>query len=548
MTTDGPRFHPLLAEAVSAARSRIEIATGADPLARLLDPGYTQVLWEYEHSRTEPMIPGQLHPKQVELLNSPARHRFAFWGNQVGKSTVGAIDVVLTALGRHPVDRWAPPTTQWASALTWELWENILLPELLTWIPRDRIVSAPEPYVHSTKRHILVRADNGAISRITGKAAEQGAAKYQSARIHKAWLDEEHPEAVWNEMQPRLLRHGGRTINTMTPLKGLTWIYQRIYEPWKDGKSDPASVFISHAGLRDNPSVTPEALAALRDQFKHNKAQLAAREEGKFVRPEGLVLAFEPDKHMVTLSEHDARELLAGGHPFGALDFGLWRFAFTLWVPDRDGVLHLIDEWFSQREDLTTRAKALHDLLAKWGITKALTIFGDCANPQDILELNQAFRRMQSPHLVTGVEAENKIIKAGVERVEDLLGRGALKVRRGIGAGRVWRLGWNASRPGDPVEGSRWLWEVNNWAYPQTADGKLQKDKPDDATADGSDMMASTRYAVMTWYKSAPQPPKEPVDVFAPETLAAMAEANRKVTSRKLARRPMGSPPPTGLY
>lgn len=44
------------------------------------------------------------------------------------------------------------------------------------------------------------------------------------------------------------------------------------------------------------------------------------------------------------------------------------------------------------------------------------------------------------------------------------------------------------------------------------------------------------------------KPKHTPVDVFAPETLAAMAEASRKVVTRKLARRPMGSPPPTGIY
>ncbi len=32
-----------------------------DPLRKLLDPEFLEVLWEYEHSRTEPLIPGSLH-------------------------------------------------------------------------------------------------------------------------------------------------------------------------------------------------------------------------------------------------------------------------------------------------------------------------------------------------------------------------------------------------------------------------------------------------------------------------------------------------------
>jgi phage terminase large subunit-like protein len=131
---------------------------------------------------------------------------------------------------------------------------------------------ARDPHVDSARSHhrsaravpeghardIIIRADNGKLSRITGKAAEQGAERYQSARIHRVWLDEEHPESVWDEMQPRLLRHGGDTLATMTPLKGYTWVHGRVYEPAQTGKVSIDRHWFSHAGLKDNPSITPE--------------------------------------------------------------------------------------------------------------------------------------------------------------------------------------------------------------------------------------------------------------------------------------------------
>ena len=124
----------------------------------------------------------------------------------------------------------------WASALTWELWEQILLPELLTWIPADRIISAPPPHQSAPgRRTIMVRADDGTVSRIMGKAAAQGARTYQSAKITHCWLDEEHPEAIWDELQPRLVRYGGTTTTTATPLLGLTWLYHRLYMGHKRG-------------------------------------------------------------------------------------------------------------------------------------------------------------------------------------------------------------------------------------------------------------------------------------------------------------------------
>jgi hypothetical protein len=78
-----------------------------DPLARLMDPAFNDVLWFYEKSRTEPDIPGKLHAKQLEQLHADRmyRHRWLFWGNQVGKTAFGAIDLALLCLGRHPVQK-----------------------------------------------------------------------------------------------------------------------------------------------------------------------------------------------------------------------------------------------------------------------------------------------------------------------------------------------------------------------------------------------------------------------------------------------------------
>lgn len=513
-----------------------EDAEGAiDPIARLLDPTFTEVLWEYEYSRTEPFIPGTLHPKQQQAFDALARHYFLFWGNQVGKTTLGAVTVVSSCLGRHPIlnQLWKPGLTCWASALTWELWENILLPELLTWIPKDRIIDAPEPYRHSTKRSITLRADNGAISRITGKAAEQGAGRYQSARVHICWCDEEHPQQVWDEMQPRLLRHGGITVNTMTPLKGLTWVHQRIYDPWKKGQTDPNEFFVSHAGLTDNPAIKPEQIAELDRRFRHSPSQLAARKFGHFVRPEGLALNFDPDKHLLTDEESTLeamRKLVKMRSLFAGIDFGRWRFAFTLWGVDRDGVVNCIEEIFSQKQGLLERAELIDEVLRAYEVPTSLPIWGDAANPTDIAEINARLREVAKkkekeandrrtqgppvvmrPYQVRAVGMANKQRTTSVERLNDLLDRGALKFRRGLMAGEVWKLGWSANSDGYPVEGSRLLWELDNWKYPEPGEDKAQVQDPDDNTADGADGIASMRYAIMSWWSPAKQPKAKPV-------------------------------------
>ncbi len=512
-------------------QARQAVTLAVDPLARLLDPAFTDVLWAYEHSRIGEMIPGNLHAKQVAALHAPATHRWLFWGNQVGKTSVGAVDMVLSALGRHPLQRAGlepmPPFTGWASALSWELWEKILLPELLTWIPRHRVLDAPPAHQKSMKRDIIIRADNGAESRITGKSAEQGAEQYQSARVHKVWLDEEHPEAIWDEMQPRLLRFGGRTLATMTPLLGLTWVYHRIYEPVRTGAVPLERHWFSHAGIADNPSISREALEELREELKHNPSQLEAREHGHFTRPLGAVYQFDLERDGVTLEGDDLTAFLATAQPYGHVDFGKWRFAFAFGGVSPDGVLTMVDEVFSQNETADVRAEKIHGMLAGYGVSKAIRIYGDCADPEGLAELNASLRRLDSPYFVLPVEAANKARSAGVLRVENLLSRGALKVRRGMGRDKVWYHGKSASSNGRPVLGSRWLWEMQNWQYPRTPDGKVQKDDPDDNTADGADMMDGLRYLVMQWLgpRKEVQRPKAP-------TLAERLKAEMEALDR----------------
>ena len=478
-----------------------------------MDPKFDKVLWHYEHSRIGDEIPGKLHPKQIEALHNLSLHRWLFWGNQTGKTTFGAIDMALSALGRHPLQLAGvepmPPFTGWASALSWELWEKILLPELLTWIAPDRIIDSPEPHVHSTKRDIVIRADNGTESRITGKAAEQGASKYQSARVNKVWLDEEHPKPIWDEMQPRLLRYGGRTIASMTPILGMTWVFNDIYEPVKRGAIPTARHWWSHAGLNDNPAIGEKARAELRAELANNPSQLAAREEGQFVKPVGIVLPFEIEKHGVDLDGEELLAFVKRTRHYGGVDLGKWRFAFS-WggvekFGDDEGSLTLLDEVFSQNEGADTRAKRIHDQLKSYGV-KDIDIYGDCADPDGLLELNQAFERLHSPYQVIPVQMVNKSKQAGIMRLESLINRGAFKVRRGMGRDSMWFRGMSSSSNGQPVRGSRWQWEATNWQYPKAADGKVQKDEPDDATADGADMMDETRYLVMEWLGALEEP------------------------------------------
>lgn len=241
-------------------------------------------------------------------------------------------------------------------------------------------------------------------------------------------------------------------------------------------------------------------------------------------RREGLALKFVPALHSEVLTDEECRQYVAMGQVFAGVDFQRWRFGFTLEAADRAGIVHQIAEYFSQDEDLEHRARVIHALCTHYRCPPAMRVWGDSANPTDIAEINRSFRQIGSPCRVLGVGREAKLRVAGVERWNNELGRRAVYVREDVThhATRAvqkqwallgysgdppnlsrWMLGQNAGHKGTEMLGSRLLWEMEQWAYPIPKPGKAQEKDPDDDTADGADMIAARRYALMSWWKPA---------------------------------------------
>jgi hypothetical protein len=96
---------------------------------------------------------------------------------------------------------------------------------------------------------------------------------------------------------------------------------------------------------------------------------------------------------------------------------------------------------------------------------------------------------------------ENKARETAVTKINDRLDENVLLFRRSIGADHEWMLGANAGSEGVPMNRSRLMWEIDNWAVPIPIEGKAQKQNPDDDTADGADAIASMRYALLSAWR-----------------------------------------------
>ncbi|MFQ9738715.1 MAG: terminase large subunit domain-containing protein [Christensenellaceae bacterium] len=103
---------------------------------------------------------------------------------------------------------------------------------------------------------IRVRNSFGGISVIGFKSCDQGREKFQGASLDFVWFDEEPPKEIYEECRMRVVDRRGELFGTMTPLKGLTFVYEEIF---LNRHNDP-EVWYEFMEWGDNPYLPAEEI------------------------------------------------------------------------------------------------------------------------------------------------------------------------------------------------------------------------------------------------------------------------------------------------
>ena len=142
---------------------------------------------------------------------------------------------------------------------------------------------------------------NGRRSYLCCKSADSGAAKFQSASIDLAVIDEEIDVEVFNEVYQRTSDCSGKIVLTMTPLNDIgssaktPWVYD-LNKAWKAGQKDLC--FISLNTL-DNPFIPGDEKEKLKVKWAGHPEE-RARLYGEFIQRAGLVYPqFNWEKHSI---------------------------------------------------------------------------------------------------------------------------------------------------------------------------------------------------------------------------------------------------------
>jgi phage terminase large subunit-like protein len=319
-----------------------------------------ELLEEKERRRkADPLKYCERHPKQITAHEAAQAIRALFWGNRVGKTEWGAMEVSEYATLHHKHREMTAPFEIWAACPSFDVQEHTTQKKLMGYLPEKEIERIEYLRGKIIKKITL---KNGVT--IQFKSYEQGREKFQGAGVRLIWFDEEPPKDIWEESFVRV--EAGQQLDvilTMTAVKGMTWVYDQIY-------LDTANpdLFISEAGWDDNPYLTEDQKAQMARGLSENAIKV--RREGKFVKRVGLVAAWwERDqhiKHYVRSIEQvkTARDVLIAKNWtwYEVLDPG-WSdpAAWLLIGVDHDNNVHVVDG-FRKKQFEKNDMKDLRDI------------------------------------------------------------------------------------------------------------------------------------------------------------------------------------------
>ena len=304
----------------------------------------------------------KIHKKQMEFHRCLKKNRWVFGGNRSGKTECGAVEAVWLARGIHPFRENKKDVSGWVVSLSKQVQRDVAQAKVLHYLRPDFI----EKIVMTSGRSdsaengiidfILVKNVFGGLSKIGFKSCDQGREKFQGSSLDFVWFDEEPPFDIYQECRMRVLDREGIVFGTMTPLKGLTWVYNQIYL----NEMDDDEVWYTQMEWADNPYLNKKELESLTSSL--SQEELESRRYGKFMQSGGMVYSeFDESIHVI-----EPFTVPIEWYDNISIDPGLNNPLSAHWYAvDFDGNVYVIEEHFEKGKDVDYHASKIKEKSAR---------------------------------------------------------------------------------------------------------------------------------------------------------------------------------------
>ncbi len=296
------------------------------------------------------------HKKQIAFHKCKKRNRWVFGGNRSGKTQCGAAEAVWIARGTHPYRKNKKDTFGWVVSLTAQVQRDVAQQKILYYLRPDWIADIvmlsgrKDNPARGVIDQIFVKNVFGGTSVIGFKSCDQGREKFQGSSLDFVWFDEEPPKDVYEECVMRVADRKGDIFGTMTPLKGLTFVYEEIY---LNRRNNP-EIWYEFMEWEDNPYLAKSEIKLLNDTL--DETTLQSRRYGRFSAREGLVYPeFDESVHVIA-----PFPVPAEWQDTISIDPGLNNPLSAHWYAvDYDGNVYVVAEHYEAGRDIDYHAEAI---------------------------------------------------------------------------------------------------------------------------------------------------------------------------------------------
>lgn len=368
---------------------------------------------------------GKRHKKQIAFHRCKKRNRWVFGGNRSGKTECGAAETVYLARGTHPYRKNKPNVFGWVVSPTAQVQRDVAQKKVLHYLRPDWIADivmtsgrkdSPQTGVID---QIVVKNVFGGTSVIGFKSFDQGREKFQGSSLDFVWFDEEPPKEIYEECLMRVIDKRGDIFGTMTPLKGLTFLYEEIY---LNRKNNP-EIWYEFMEWADNPYLSPKEIKLMESTL--DESTLQSRKLGRFCTREGLVYPeFDERVHVV--------------QPFPvppewqdniSIDPGLKNPLSAHWYAvDYDDNVYVIAEHYAAGKDIDYHAQAIHAMSESLGWKQdgkgRVSALIDSAAQQRTLASQKSVAELFYERDILANPRVEKDLFSGISRVKSYLNRG----------------------------------------------------------------------------------------------------------------------------
>jgi phage terminase large subunit-like protein len=356
------------------------------------------------------------YPKQEIFHASQCAGRYLAGANRVGKTDAAVCDAIWTAMNIHPFRKRPPEWGTGGVQLRFVVIdivkgvEGIILPKLRRWCATSMLIDGSFERSWDNRTLTFTFSNGSTIQFLTWQMTLD---KHGGVPLHAVYFDEEPPQDIFNENLMRLLDYKGFWVISATPVNGMTWTFDLLWEPAISGEIDYVS---GHQLAQDD---NPYLLTSKEERGPYyvgmSAEERSIREEGAFVARSGLVFPnWSKATHVLPEHFQPPREWTW----YSSTDFGWANPTAWLWhAASPDGRVITFAEHYASQMTTDEHAAIVNQREREWRRRPDVRV-GDPAGNQKQMNTGMSVIAAYSGHeIYIGTEVPKEVM-VGIEKMQ----------------------------------------------------------------------------------------------------------------------------------